>query len=407
MITNLLQIKWLDYLIYFFIFCLPFETQICTFLYVFGKNINFHNIQYILHPLSILIFLSILSFFYYKQDYKKIFYANKFSILFIISCFFIIFCGYSSTYYFIGGNKDYFWANLLFFPISMIVLLFCFARYGDIVIKILFYSYVLFSFLYILFYINFIIDYKDSIIISRYNFQYNFLMNSLGNVNKASNLLFLAFLLTFIKKEENNNWLCLFIISLLIAMFSRLATFLFFTTTIIFFLKKDFFSIKKLLYLFLFLFLCLLSIFLLDDVTKKEMYNTATLTIRFKIIESWSSYYFAQHLKNIIFGLGFQSYGILFFNKIDVGSHNLFIDFLNNGGMLSLLGLICLFSFVFIKILFNFKLIVKENILFYSSIGIFSIFILAFREYDFVYLKTQTMGGIFFILFYVKITVNK
>lgn len=140
--------------------------------------------------------------------------------------------------------------------------------------------------------------------------------------------------------------------------------------------------------------------YLLFSKTNSEAESNAlgTLVSRF---DQWDNIYnyFIDKSQLLLFGIGTGQYGENFHNEVNVGTHNMFIDILMEGGIVNLLMLILLLLVMLALSINIIDFKVRDTL---SIVSIFSLILLMLREHSVSYLYATSLGGFCFtLLFYL------
>ena len=151
----------------------------------------------------------------------------------------------------------------------------------------------------------------------------------------------------------------------------------------------------------------LITSFLFDDM-RSAWVNFDSVAVRYEMAGSFVEDYFflgrgtvrgegeGGFLYSLLLGQGVGSYGEENFSYVFAGTHNLFLDIFYSWGLVSLIGVLVLFVHPFYV---AFKEGVGSHKQAFGLIGLISIFILSFREFDLNYLGVSAFPAFLFGVF--------
>jgi len=109
--------------------------------------------------------------------------------------------------------------------------------------------------------------------------------------------------------------------------------------------------------------------------------------------------YLMEHQGKLFFGFGTGGYGLHFFNSVERGTHNMFLDSLAECGILGFAFLVVLVLWLLLDSLDFF---LSRRVHAVAFIGIVALIALMFREHSVSYLYVTSLGGLCFVaLFYL------
>lgn len=114
--------------------------------------------------------------------------------------------------------------------------------------------------------------------------------------------------------------------------------------------------------------------------------------------------HFSERLYKLVFGMGTGGYGYNFHGEVNVGTHNMFLDTLMEGGVVNLLLLLVL---VFSMLLLSFdasRLKIVDKTTFATIV---SLILLMNREHSVSYLYVTSLGGFCFVMLFYLLSNSK
>ncbi|PIK14673.1 MAG: hypothetical protein CES88_10065 [Halobacteriovorax sp. JY17] len=225
-----------------------------------------------------------------------------------------------------------------------------------------------------------------------------------GNTNKASNIYTLCGLLVsflYMNKKLSKLQVVLVLMSICLVqlvLFSRAAMLMLFAIGAALCVFYSFKGVNRQKVL---LFLCIPFLVSISTPMFRDYWtNMSTLNLRFlqqkKVVQFKAEEYKEKRLGELFLGMGPGGYGLKYYKSRDAGTHNFFIDIYLAGGIVSLVSIVLLFLSM-IKRTYLHKEVLNKT--FFTSVLVV-VFVLAFREMNFLYLYRLGQFGFLFYLFY-------